>query len=586
MDVKDLLSEIKKTREISGEEENLIRRAFDFSRKAHQGQKRKSGEAYFNHAYQTAIKIVQWQLDAPTVVAALLHDVVEDADIGLEKIEKEFGGEIAFLIDGVTKLGRLKYRTPEEKTAENIRKMILALSRDLRVVLIKLADRLHNMKTLSAIPPQKQKRVALETSEIYAPLAYRLGMTNLAGELEDLAFPYIHPREYQWLFENIKERYEERQNYLEKIKPILEKALAENDIKPLKIDFRAKHYSSLYKKLLRYDMNLEQVYDLVAMRIIVKTVEECYAVLGIIHQLWPPLPGRIKDYIALPKPNGYRSLHTTVFCLDKKPTEFQIRTLEMHEQAENGIAGHWIYEQKKKTSGYLERKPVFANKKELIWIQQLKNWLDTMGGGQNVKERLEKKDFDSEEFLESLKIDFFKDRIFAITPKGEVVDLPAGATPVDLAYAIHSQIGNQCIGAKVNNKIVPLDHQLQSGDMVEILIQKSKKPSESWLKFVKTSQARHKIKSALRQSPTLLKKNQVQTEFRITTEHRIGLLRDVSAVISSSHVKIIKVSMPQTSEMHLVIKMKCDVGDKKKIEKLILKLKRIGGVKEISYKIS
>ncbi len=572
MDVKDLLNEIKKNREISEGDENLIRQAFDFSQKAHQGQKRKSGEIYFNHAYQTALKIVQWQLDTPAIAAALLHDVVEDADISLEKIEKEFGEEIAFLVDGVTKLGRLKYRTPEEKTAENIRKMILALSRDLRVVLIKLADRLHNMKTLSAIPPQKQKRVALETSEIYAPLAYRLGMTNLAGELDDLAFFYLHPREYQWLLENIKERYEERQNYLDKVKPILEKALAENTIKPLKIDFRAKHYSSLYKKLLRYDMNLEQVYDLVAMRIIVKTIEECYAVLGIIHQLWPPLPGRIKDYIALPKPNGYRSLHTTVFCLDNRPTEFQIRTLEMHEQAENGIASHWMYEQKKKTPGYLERKPAFADRKELIWIQQLKNW---------------QRDFSNpKEFLESLKIDFFKDRIFAITPKGEVIDLPIGATPVDFAYAIHSQIGNQCIGAKINNKIVSLDYQLQSGDMVEILIQKSKKPSESWLKFIKTSQARHKIKSALRQLPTLLKKNQTQTEFKIITEHRMGLLRDVSAVISSSHIKIIKVSMPQTSEIPLIIKMKCDVSDKKKIEKLILKIKRIDGVKEISYKIS
>ncbi len=568
-DVKDLLSEIKKDEAINKGDEDLIRRAFEFSRKAHQGQKRKSGEAYFNHAYQTAFKVAQWQLDTPAVAAALLHDVVEDADVPLEKIEKEFGEEVTFLVDGVTKLGRLKYRTPEEKTAENIRKMILALSRDLRVVLVKLADRLHNMQTLSAIPPQKQKRVALETSEIYAPLAYRLGMTSLAGELEDLAFSYLHPGEYQWLLDNIKERYEERQSYLGKVKPILEKALAENDIKPLKIDFRAKHYSSLYKKLLRYDMNLEQVYDLVAMRIIVKTVEECYAVLGIIHQLWPPLPGRIKDYIALPKPNGYRSLHTTVFCLDKKPTEFQIRTMEMHDQAEKGIASHWIYEHKKKTAGYVKRKPVFADKKELIWVQQLKDW---------------QKDFSNpKEFLESLKIDFFKDRIFAITPKGEVVDLPTGATPVDFAYAIHSHVGNQCIGAKVNNKIVPLDYQLQSGDMVEILIQKSKKPSESWLKFIKTSQARHKIKSALRRSPALIRKNG-RTELKITVADRIGILKDITATISRSHININKVSVPQTTNFpNIRIAFKLD--DKEKIEKLILKLKKIKGVKEISYKI-
>jgi len=463
---------------------------------------------------------------------------------------------------------------------ENLRKMILALSKDLRVVLIKLADRLHNMKTLSAIPPQKQKRVASETSEIYAPLAYRLGMQELAGELEDLAFPYLCPREHRWLLENIKERYEERQNYLEKVKPIIEKALKENDVEPIKIDFRAKRYSSLYKKLLRYDMNLEQIYDLVALRIIVKTVEGCYTALGIIHQMWPPLPGRIKDYIALPKPNGYQSLHTTVFCLENKPIEFQIRTLEMHEQAENGIAGHWAYEQKKKTKDYLEKKPVFADKKELIWVQQLRDW-STYGRSPEGRQ----KDFsDPEDFIQSLKIDFFKDRIFAITPRGEVIDLPLAATPVDFAYAIHSDVGNQCIGAKVNNRIVPLDYQLQSGDMVEILLQKSKKPSESWLKFVETGYAKKKIKSALRESPGFLKKKNNQTEFKITMVDRIGLLKDISSAISQSHVNIIKVSTPETGHF-ASLKICCDLNDKKRIQKLILKLKKIKGVKEISYKL-
>ena len=474
------------------------------------------------------------------------------------------------MVDGVTKLGRLKYRNKDEAQAENLRKMILALSRDLRVVLIKLADRLHNMKTLSAIPPQKQKRIALETSEIYAPLAYRLGMANLAGELEDLAFLYLRPQEFKWLEENVKEKYEEREKYLEKVKEIIEKALKENKIEPVKIDIRAKRYASLYKKLLRFDMNLEQIYDLAALRIILKTVEECYATLGIIHQLWPPLPGKIKDYIALPKPNGYRSLHTTVFCLDNKPTEFQIRTQEMHDEAENGIAAYWAYAQAKGTKEYRETKPIFAEKKELAWVQQLKEWQKGVAG--------------SEEFIQSLKIDFFKDRIFTITPKGEVIDLPAGSTPVDFAYAIHTEIGDQCIGAKVNNRIVSLEHQLQSGDMVEILIQKSKKPSEDWLKFVKTDLAKRRIKSATRQSSPLFKKEMSQTEFKIIAEDRVGLLKDITTAISGSHINITKVFVPQTTHFP-VLRIRCAVRDREKIEKLILKIKKIKGVKEVSYKL-
>lgn len=579
MNVNVLTQEMEKTRKLAPEELNLIQRAFDFAQKAHQNQKRKSGEAYFIHCFETALKVAEWQLDAETVAAALLHDTIEDAGINLEEIKKEFGEEIAFLVEGVTNLGRLKYRTSEEKQAENLRKMFLAVSRDVRVILIKLADRLHNMKTLKFLAVPKQKRVAMETSEIYAPLAYRLGMANLSGELEDLAFPYIHPDEHKWLIENIKDRYEERQKYLEKIKEIVENTLKEHNILPVKIDYRVKRYSSLFKKLFRSDMNLEQIYDLVALRIIVKNIEECYAVLGIIHQLWPPLPGRIKDYIALPKPNGYRSLHTTVFCLDNKPTEFQIRTLEMHEESENGIAAHWAYSQAKDTKNYQEGKTIFAEKKELAWIKQLKNWQKEVSG--------------SEEFLNSLKIDFLKNRIFIITPKGEVIDLPAGATPVDFAYQIHSEIGDQCIGAKVNGKITSLDNELQSGDLVEILIQKSKKPSESWLKFIKTDQARRKIKAGLRKSPrpwrgspswAAERKQKIQTELQITAIDRVGLLKDISAVISRSHVNMVKVNIPQTSHFP-VIKIRCALNDKEKIEKLILKLKKIRGIKEISYKL-
>ncbi len=570
MDLKDLLNEFQKKSSKPEKEIEFIKHAFEFSKAAHTGQKRESGESYFNHSFETALKVAQWQLDYQTIAAALLHDVIEDGEgVDSEKIKSEFGEEVAFLVEGVTKLGRLKYRTPEEKQAENIRKMLLAISHDIRVIIIKLADRLHNMKTLQYKPPQKQKRIALETYEIYAPLAYRLGMTGFAGEIEDLAFHYLYPKEYQWLLENVKERFEERERYLEKVEPVLRKSLKENSIEPLKIDFRAKRYSSLYKKLLRNDMNLDQIYDLIALRVVVKTIEDCYAVLGIVHNLWPPLPGRIKDYIALPKPNGYRSLHTTIFCLDNRPTEIQIRTLEMHEEAENGIAAHWAYEQKKGTKDYLDRRVSFADRNELIWVQQLKNW---------------QKDFlDPEDFLKSLKIDFFKDRIFAITPKGEVVDLPAGATPIDFAYAIHSTVGDECVGVKINGKISPLDYQLQSGDMVEILMQKSKRPSESWLRFAKTDQAKRKIKYGLKESSSFTRKKSTRTEFRIVISDRIGILKDITAVVSRSRINIVNANLIKTGGFPN-IKLVCDLNDKRKSESLVFKIKKVQGVREINYK--
>ncbi len=571
------LLEIIKTRQnLSEGNKLLIKKAYEFSERAHSGQKRKSGDPFFIHPYEAALKLAEWNLDAPTIAAGLLHDVIEDTENSFEDIKNNFGEEIAFLVNGVTKLGKLKYRGEKKEDAklkhraENLRKMVLAISEDLRVVFIKLADRLHNIKTLSALPVQKQKRIALETSEIYSPIAYRLGMQSLAGELEDLAFPYLHPQEYKWIIENIGDRYEEQEKYLEKVKLVVEEALKKNNIVPVKIDSRAKRISSLYKKLLRFDMNLDQIYDLVAMRIVVNTVEECYAALGVIHQLWPPLPGRIKDYIALPKPNGYQSLHTTVFCIDNKIAEIQVRTVKMHEEAENGIAAHWAYTQAKTTDGFLERKPVFADKKELRWVQQLRNW---------------QKDFtNSKEFLKSLKIDFLKDRVFAITPKGEAIDLPLGSTPVDFAYQIHTQIGDQCVGAKINNKIMSLDYQIQSGDMIEILTQKSKRPSESWLKFVKTEGAKRRIKVALKKDSSGLLKKPRQTELKIAVVDRIGLLKDISAVVSRSHINISNIIVLKTNVLPF-IKVVCDVGDKEKIERLILKLKNVDGVKEINYRL-
>jgi GTP pyrophosphokinase len=559
---------------------SLIGRAYNLSKHAHANQKRKSGEPYFIHPLSAAQYVADWKLDEQSIAAALLHDVVEDTSYPLSKIREEFGEEVAFLVDGVTKLGRIKYRGIETQV-ENLRKMILALSEDIRVIIIKLADRLHNMRTLSALPHEKQKRIALETMDIYAPLAYRLGMQHLSGELEDLAFPYIYPQEYKWIIKNVKDRYEERERYLERVKPIVIEELKKNGIVPLMVDSRAKRYSSLYKKLLRYDMDIEKIYDLVALRIIVSSVEECYAVLGIIHKLWPPLPGRIKDYIALPKPNGYRSLHTTVFCLDQKITEIQIRTKEMHEEAENGIAAHWAYEQAKGSKTYLRREAITAEKKELAWVEQLRSW--------------QKEFTNPQEFLNSLKIDFFKDRIFAITPKGDVIDLPAGSTPVDFAYQIHSEIGDACAGAKVNGKIVPLNYELKSGDLVEIMTQKGKLPSESWLEFVKTSSARNHIKARLRSAGRHLEKGSLarishvptKVEFKITVEDRIGLLKDISSVISRAHLNIssLNTQNPKVRGKFPLLRVVCDTADKNKITKVMLKLKAVTGVREISYRL-
>ncbi len=563
----ELIGAIKKYCQLNETELELIKKAFAFSQEAHRGQKRKSGEPYFNHALQTALKISQWQLDLATVAAALLHDVVEDTDISLERIKKEFGDEIAFLVDGVTKISRIKYRGNQAQI-ETLKKMILAMSEDIRVVFIKLADRLHNLKTLNALAPNKQKRIALETSEIYSPLAYRLGMSNLAGELDDLAFPYLHPTEFKWLKENVKEKYQERERYLENVKKIIGTELEKNKIKPIRIDTRAKRYASLYKKILRYDMDLSQVYDLVAVRIIVQTVEECYAVLGFIHKLWPPLPGRIKDYIALPKPNGYRSIHTTVICEENKPTEFQIRTLEMHEENENGIAAYWSYSQAKQSKNYLKAKTIFADRKELAWIEQLKNW-------QNK--------FDSQDdFLQSLKIDFFKDRIFTITPKGEVFDLPAGSTPIDFAYAVHTEIGNHCVGARVNDKIVNLDQILQSGDIVEILTQKTRRPSESWIRFIKTDRAKKKIRNKLRQDDPF--KRERLAEIKILAEDKVNLIKNISDIIAQTKTNIKEIHSNPNGHF-AQIKIKINFDNKEKTEKILIKLKNIKVIKEISYRL-
>ncbi len=559
----------------------IIAKAYAFAERAHRGQKRISGEPYFSHPAAVAEILSGWHMDDATVAAGLLHDTVEDTGVSLDDLKKEFGDEIAFLVDGMTKLGRVKYRG-KENIAENMRKMILALSQDLRVVFIKLADRLHNMRTLAALPPAKQKRIALETDEIYGPLAYRLGMQNLSGELQDLAFPFLHPKEYRWLLDTTKEQYRERLAYLEKLKPGVEALLKKNNIRPLAIDFRAKRYSSLYKKLLRYGVDLGKIYDLVAMRVIVETIPECYAVLGLIHDAWPPLPGRIKDYIAMPKPNAYRSLHTTVIGPDEKIIEFQIRTKEMHEENEYGVAAHWLYKQRQGASSEGRGNQISGKKlaKELEWVQQLKNWQDHVGNEAAS---------DPDEFVRAMKIDFFKDRIFAITPHGDVIDLPAGSTPVDFAYHVHSEIGDAAVGAKANGTLVPLDHKLRSGDMVEIITQKGKKPSNDWLKFVATGVAKDHIRAAGKRKKLVAGGRWPvanRCELKIAVEDRVGLIKDLSSTIARSHMNILAFHSDNAKGSRYPFdKIEIQSTDKAKIEKLILKLKAIRGVKEASYRL-
>lgn len=453
-------------------DKNLVEKAFVLAQSAHFGQKRFSGENYIRHPLGVAEILSEMGLDAKTIAAGLLHDVLEDNQkIKEGDLKKEFGEDIAFLVEGVTKLEKLPFGEIERQ-AENLRKLFLATAKDLRVILIKLADRLDNLKSLSFLQKERQKRIALETIEVYAPIASRLGMGEMRGQLEDLSFPYLYPEDYKNLVNQVKERYEERKKYLEKLRPKVLEVLKEEEIDPLDVHTRAKHYYSLWQKLKRYDMDFEKIYDLAALRIIVPNIEKCYETLGVLHRFWKPLPGRIKDYIALPKPNGYRALHTTVFCDDGKITEIQIKTLEMHEEAEYGVAAHWTYKEKR------------TDQKEYNWIKQLRDWQKKIGS--------------PEEFIESLRIDFFKNRIFVFTPKGDVMEMPEGATPLDFAFRVHSDIGKHCGQTVINGKIAPFDTPLQNGDMVEIIAKKDQKPSRDWLHFVKTAFAKSEIRKFLK----------------------------------------------------------------------------------------
>ena len=459
---------------------SMIEKAYKIAYEAHEGQKRKSGEPYIIHPLCVAIILADLELDKETIVAGLLHDVVEDTVMTTEEITKEFGAEVALLVDGVTKLGQLSYSADKvEVQAENLRKMFLAMAKDIRVILIKLADRLHNMRTLKYMKPEKQKEKARETMDIYAPLAQRLGISKIKVELDDLSLKYLEPEVYYDLVEKIALRKTERQKFVDGIVAEVRAHIEKAGIKA-QIDGRVKHFFSIYKKMVNQDKTLDQIYDLFAVRIIVDTVKDCYAALGVIHEMYKPIPGRFKEYIAMPKPNMYQSLHTTLIGPGGRPFEIQIRTFEMHRTAEYGIAAHWKYKEASNNGGTVNVSK--QEEEKLSWLRQILEWQKDMSDGK--------------EFMSLLKsdLDLFAESVYCFTPAGDVKNLPNGSTPIDFAYSIHSAVGNKMIGARANGKLVNIDYVIQNGDRIEIITsQNSKGPSRDWLKIVKSAQAKNKI---------------------------------------------------------------------------------------------
>ncbi|MFZ5646256.1 MAG: RelA/SpoT family protein [Bacillota bacterium] len=450
----------------------LVRRAYGFAEEAHRGQKRISGEEYITHPLSVAMILAELEMDQETLLAGLLHDVVEDTSVTLDRIKNEFGDEVAQLVDGVTKLGRLEFKSKEEQQAENLRKMFLAMAKDIRVILIKLADRLHNLRTLKYQPEKKQKEIGQETLEIYAPLAHRLGIYLLKWELEDLSFRFLHPDEYYDLAHKIAQTRNKRETYIKNAIGILKEKLRTMGV-DADIHGRPKHLYSIHNKMKGQHKDLSEIFDVMAVRVIVETIKDCYATLGTVHTIWKPIPGQFNDYIAMPKTNMYQSLHTTVVGPQGEPLEIQIRTREMHRTSEYGIAAHWRYKEGGKGSTDFDKK--------LAWLRQLLEWQHDMR--------------DAREFVETLKIDLFADAVFVFTPKGDVFELPAGSVPIDFAYRVHTQVGHSCVGAKVNGRIVPLDYRLKNGDIVEVITSKHPAgPSRDWLNLVKTSQAKNRIR--------------------------------------------------------------------------------------------
>lgn len=479
-----------------------LTKAYELAKNAHEGQNRNSGEPYVIHPLEVAHILADMELDCDTLVSAILHDVVEDTDYTIQEIAKEFGDNVATIVDGVTKLGKIQYTTKEEQQIENLRKMFLAMAKDIRVIMIKLADRLHNMRTLTAMPEIKQREKARETLEVYAALAHRLGMSKLKWELEDLSLRYLDPVAYKEITESINQKRQEREKYIEDIMATIQKKLDELGIR-VTLTGRAKHFYSIFKKMFAQNKGIDELYDLFAVRAIVDSVKDCYAVLGMVHELYYPIPGRFKDYIAMPKPNMYQSLHTTVIGPNGTPFEMQIRTWEMHRVAEYGIAAHWKYKEGVSGASDMDTK--------LAWIRQILE--------------IQNETVDTDDFMRTLKIDLFEDEVFVFTPKGDVMNFPAGSTPIDFAFAIHSAVGCKMAGAKINGKIATLDYILQNGDIVEIMTSSAVHgPSRDWLKICKTSQARNKInqwfKKERREENILRGKDMVDKELkRINMTH-------------------------------------------------------------------
>jgi GTP pyrophosphokinase len=474
----------------------VVEKAYYFSERAHEGQIRRSGEPYISHPLSVAGILADLHLDLDSIVTGLLHDTIEDTHATLDEIRREFGDAVAQLVDGVTKISQMKFKNSNEKQGENIRKMIVAMGRDVRVLLVKLCDRLHNMRTMNFMPFEKQERIALETLEIYCPLAGRMGISSLKIELEDLCFRYYRPDMYYQLSQKVKKTEAERSRYIEEVKALIGSELQKSNFK-FDVFGRSKHLWSIYKKMQNRNIDYEQLYDVLAFRVIVDSVAECYGVLGLVHSLWKPIPGRFKDFIAMPKTNNYQSLHTTVMGPGGERIEIQIRTREMHLVAERGIAAHWKYKERGKVDDDNE-------------FQQV-NWLkDLVNSHQQVKS--------ADEFLDSVKTDLFETEIYVFTPKGDVREFPEGATPLDFAYAVHTELGNKCVGARVNGKMVPLRYQLQNGDTIEIVTSKTQVPSKDWLKYAVTNKAKQKIrqyvKEEQRRRSLALGKDLVEKEFR------------------------------------------------------------------------
>src|SRR5271155_3770050 len=466
----ELLATIGKNR--PSDDIEVIRKAWEFCVQHHSGQLRASGEPYVLHPLEVAQVLAEMKLDSTAIAAGLLHDAVEDTPVTTEDITEQFGEQVAHIVEGVTKIDKIQFANREDRQAENVRKMLLAMVSDVRVVLIKMADRLHNMRTLEHLKPERQEAIARETLDIYAPLAHRLGMGKVRGELEDLAFRYVDPFTYDQVHEAVESRRKEGEQFLTGVEGLLIEKLRENDIKA-RVEWRIKRLFSINQKLQKSKISVDQVYDLLALRVIAASVPDCYAIFGLIHSIWRPVPGRIKDFIAMPRPNLYQSLHTTVMGEGGHQFEVQIRTEEMHRIAEEGIAAHWKY----KAAG----SPTSArDEQRLAWVRQLVEWQREMS--------------DPNEFLSTLKIDLYPEEVYTFTPKGKVVVLPKDATPIDFAYSIHTEVGNTCVGAKVNGRLVPLRSKLRNGDIVEVVTQNGHTPSRDWLTFVKSARARNKIK--------------------------------------------------------------------------------------------